>query len=524
MSSNYDAIVIGSGLGGLTAGALYAKQGKKVIVLERHLKFGGAATTFNRKGIKAEVGLHEIDGLDDGDFKIGLVEQLGLKKAMDFIPTKNFYAVRHSSLTEEFVMPEGIEQAIEYTISYFPFHKKAIQTYFKTLQQIRKSICRYSTSNRTIAWWVLNGPIFPLRFWPLLRFERITVGNYLQKLFGDNESIKLALCANFIYYTDDLYKLSILFYGAAQASFHVGGSYYIKGGSQVLSDYLIAIIKEAGGDAYTQRSVTKILIENDKTIGVEHEKAEVIAKKQPVKDKDPQQVFAPVIFGNAAPHELKKMLPENYQEPFMKPYQDKSVSTSLWTIYLAFDQNPSNFGVNHYSTFIIPDWLSSIKQVPKSASLFRQEATDKMPGFVFVDYSALESELTEDGRYFAVMTGLDHIDNWINLDEGEYQNRKNQWMENLITFLDKTFPGISERIIYKEMATARTVQDYLNTPGGAVYGFAQEPKQGGRFRPQSQTAVNGLLLTSAYAFPGGGFTGAMSAGENAIRYLKNRTS
>ena len=47
-----------------------------------------------------------------------------------------------------------------------------------------------------------------------------------------------------------------------------------------------------------------------------------------------------------------------------------------------------------------------------------------MPGFVFVDYSALESELTEDGRYFAVMTGLDHIDNWINLDEGEYQNRK----------------------------------------------------------------------------------------------------
>lgn len=69
MSSEYDAIVIGSGLGGLTAGALVAKEGRKVLLLEQGDTFGGAASLFKRKGFSVEAGLHEIDGLDDCDIK-----------------------------------------------------------------------------------------------------------------------------------------------------------------------------------------------------------------------------------------------------------------------------------------------------------------------------------------------------------------------------------------------------------------------------------------------------------------------
>ncbi|HAU12688.1 MAG TPA: hypothetical protein DCS92_03180, partial [Gammaproteobacteria bacterium] len=61
-NQNFDAIVIGSGLGGLTAGALYAQQGKRVLVVERHDKFGGAATVYQRKHLEIEVGLHELCG------------------------------------------------------------------------------------------------------------------------------------------------------------------------------------------------------------------------------------------------------------------------------------------------------------------------------------------------------------------------------------------------------------------------------------------------------------------------------
>jgi all-trans-retinol 13,14-reductase len=61
---NYDVIIIGGGLGGLTAGAKLAKEGNKVLLLEQHYIPGGCATVFKRKDFIMEVGLHEMDGLD----------------------------------------------------------------------------------------------------------------------------------------------------------------------------------------------------------------------------------------------------------------------------------------------------------------------------------------------------------------------------------------------------------------------------------------------------------------------------
>lgn len=73
MSRNYDCIVIGSGLGGLTAGALCARAGLKVLVLERNDNFGGAATVYRHNGLAIEASLHEIDGLDEDDPKLPLI-------------------------------------------------------------------------------------------------------------------------------------------------------------------------------------------------------------------------------------------------------------------------------------------------------------------------------------------------------------------------------------------------------------------------------------------------------------------
>ena len=75
---NYNSIIIGSGLGGLIAGATLALWGKKVIVLEQHYIAGGCATAFKRKDYLMEVGLHEIDGLNETDPKrfFGLINRL----------------------------------------------------------------------------------------------------------------------------------------------------------------------------------------------------------------------------------------------------------------------------------------------------------------------------------------------------------------------------------------------------------------------------------------------------------------
>ena len=80
----YDAIIIGAGLGGLTAGATLAKRGSKVLLIEQHTIPGGCATTFKRKDYIVEVGLHEMDGLDKNDSKTRVFEELGVFKGVEF--------------------------------------------------------------------------------------------------------------------------------------------------------------------------------------------------------------------------------------------------------------------------------------------------------------------------------------------------------------------------------------------------------------------------------------------------------
>ncbi len=522
IGTNYDAIVIGSGLGGLTSGALYAKEGRRVLVLERHDKFGGAATIFERKKMEIEVGLQALDGMDADDLKINLWHKLGIADRLTTIPLKTLYCVHCPKLGRDFVMPVGVDRAIDAVVKRFPQHEKGIKRYFKVLLGIRKAVKLFESRYNRKIWWLINGPLFPIRFWPLIRYERKTLGEFLQALFGNDELVKLALCANIGYYTDDINKLSFLYFAAAQGSFHKGGGHYIYGGSQSLSDYLVNIIRSVGGEALVSRRATKILVENGQAVGVEYEKSAIIGSKIEVKNPSPKQAFAPVIFGNASPHILKILLPARYQNDFMRPYQDIPISTSLWIIFLGLDRKPSEFGVSHYSTFIFLESFNSLQDCTKNAELMRSTPGKTISEFVFVDYSSFDTGLKSEDLCFAVMCGIDRLSNWESLDEASYERHKSMWLNAYITKLDETYPGIAESIVYKEMATARTVRDYLNTPKGAVYGFAQEPPYSGRHRPKSKTTIKGLFLASAFASPGGGFTGAMLSGENAWRCAVKR--
>ena len=89
-------------------------------------------------------------------------------------------------------------------------------------------------------------------------------------------------------------------------------------------------------------------------------------------------------------------------------------------------------------------------------------------------------------------------------------------MDRLIEDLDREFPGIASAVVQREMSTAETFEHYLNTPGGAVYGFAPEGGVTDVFSFSPRTRVQNLWLASAYTH-GGGFTGAMLGGAAAVR-------
>ncbi len=106
---NYDIIIIGAGLGGLTAGAKLAKEGRKVLLLEQHDRPGGCATTFKRRDFTMEVGLHEMDGLHPRDMKNKIFGDLGVFERVEFLEVPEFY--RFNNERYNLVLPHDPEEA-----------------------------------------------------------------------------------------------------------------------------------------------------------------------------------------------------------------------------------------------------------------------------------------------------------------------------------------------------------------------------------------------------------------------------
>jgi all-trans-retinol 13,14-reductase len=503
MARHFDAIVIGSGLGGLTAGALHARAGHRVLVLERNAHFGGAATVYRHSSLAIEASLHEIDGLDAEDPKGPILRALGIHREIPFVDVGDLHEVRSPLLGEPFVLPHGYDRALAATKQRFPHQAKGIDGYFQRIRAVRHAVATMSEHQDDRDWWLWNAPALPWRLWPLIRDRRATVGEVLRRLFGDDEAVKFALASNLAYYTDDPETMPFISYAIPQASYLLGGGHYIRGGSQLLSDRLVAIIRDAGGEAEADREVKTILLDGDGVHGVHHAR----------RGDDVKEEFASVIFGNAAPAVLAGMLPENKRSVFMAPYKDRRLSLSLWTISLGLSRQSREFGVKRYSTAVLPAWLTAISRYRESAAIPGEEPAIRITPYGFVAYDQIDSGLNEGGPYLASLVGLDRIENWAGLAPQAKRARKERWMDRIIADIDRQYPGIARAIVHREMSTAETFHQFLNTPGGALYGFAPESRS---FMPLAETAIGGLYLASAFT-SGGGYTGAILGGGWAAR-------
>ena len=504
MPRNFDAIAIGSGLGGLTAAALFARAGHKVLVLERNQSFGGAATVYHHGALAIEASLHEIDGLDASDPKGPILRTLGIDRDIPFVDVGDLHEVRSPLLEKPFVMPHGFDAALAASKAYFPQQARGIEQYFERIDAVRQAVAMMSDHQDDRSWWLWNAPTLPWRLWPLIRDRHATLGEVFGRLFGDNEAVKLALASNLVYYTDDADTMPFIHFAIPQASYLTGGGHYIRGGSQVLSDRLVAIIREAGGEVEAEREVETILLDGNRTRGVRHRAR---------KTGDVREEFAPIIFGNAAPAVLAAMLPDDKRATFMSRYQGRRPSISLWTMSLGLNRRSRDFGVRHYSTSILPSWLTTLSGFRDAAAVLGDGSESRITPYGFVAYDQIDSGLNADGPYLAALVGLDRVENWTGLTQEAKRARKERWMDRVAADLDRQFPGIAGAIVHREISTSETYQQYLNTPGGSLYGFAPESRG---FMPLAATG-EGRGKVQAVDRGGGGFTGAILGGGWAAR-------
>ena len=477
----YDIIIIGGGLGGLTAGAKLSKEGKKVLLIEQHLIPGGCATTFERDDFTFEVGLHEMDGLDNRDMKTRIFQELGVFDKVEFLKVPEFYHFRNGRC--EITIPHEPEEAIEVLTRRFPKEEHGIVAYFDQILNARKK-AKESEGNAEIA-----------------------IGDFLDSIIND-EDLKLVLLGNLGYFHDDPYSLSLHYYSIAQGSYFKGGGNFIKGGSQKLSNYLADFILQHGGEVVFKHKVTDILTEGKKAVGVSYTKSKIRSSKV-------HTAYADRIIANAAIPNVVGMLPEEHRKELQQQIEKRAPAASLLSIYLGFKKNVKDLGSKFYSTFVFDD---SIKTQADIKTNNRSDFHTR--SFTFVDYSQVDSALTVEGKSVGVICCIDYYEDWNKLSQQEYLARKEEASEVFIGKLEKLIPGIKNEIEYHTVGTPKTIHSYTWNPWGAVYGFAQTPERMGFEEIRS---IDNLHFASAWTKIGGGFSGAILSGYLcAVEILRKR--
>lgn len=458
-------VVVGAGLGGLTAAAILARAGRKVLVIERSNSVGGAASSYKVGDLFVEGSLHETSSPHDpGDPKHDALTRAGVRDAVTWTPTGTFYDVRGGPITTPLTLPDTFDGARAALTSRFPEARDGID---QILREMEQSVAPAADVPRSLD----------------------TLQQKLDRMFGDNEAVKCALAANLCYYHDDPATLSWAFFAEAQGQYLRSGACFINGGSQRLSSALARAIRAAGGEVALRRSVTALAPDPNGGYLVTHT----------AKDgSGPQTVAAKRIVSNAAPETTAALLPSTDGAQLRKHYADRPLSISLFALTLGLSQPPRAFGVSSYSTQLLPSWMTRLADYAQAASLLADEPAGRMPPLAIVDYAAIDSGVPAPPHVVSII-GPDRLQNWDAIDYEAYRAKRTRWQDAIIADLDHHFPGLAGAVTATSFNTALSVRQYLGAPDGAVYGFAPSSPVSGT----PHTPIAGLYLSSAYANVGG---------------------
>ena len=469
--NEYDVIIVGSGIGGLTCGALLSKRGYNVLILEQHYQVGGYCSSFKRKGFVFNTGVEDVSGLWEKGPLTFLLRELGLKKDDLFVKNSTKYIFKGRDLEAE-----NLEEFIKLLLEMFPDEKENIPAFFNDARKAYEECYKDTEVYGTPLPGELIAKVFGER--KLLDYPRQhphyhnwANKTYKQKLdeHFKNEDLKTLLCAQLGYIGTEPEKTPASSALTTCISFYLHGGYFPKGGAQRFADSLKEIIESHGGKVLVKHKVDKILVED----------REVRVVK--VGDKNFKATIV-VANANAKTTFLELVGVDNLDKEFIEYINGLKMSSSIFMLFLGIDMDL----LNH------PTLVKNLDQ-----------------DYEVVINSNADLSLAPKDKASITILGDANYSDFPERGTEEYLQKKKEFAEMLIQKVEKVIPDLSKHIIVQDAATPRTFERYTSMPEGALYSFDQSM---GVKRPYFKTPIKGLYLASASTFPGGGIESAVISG------------
>jgi prolycopene isomerase len=482
-SDHYDIIVIGSGMGGLTAAAILAKEGRKVLVVEQEDLPGGHARTFSHGSYTYDRALHLIMGCaESSPLGIGIIDallrHLRVRDRCEFLRVDPLLTAHFPDYRIR--LPGTMAGYKEALIKEFPSEATGIERLTNLYTDIYRELVAFPILPGIKGW--LRALVKQPR---LFRYANATLNTVLDAHLSDPR-LK-AICASLKPYVGlTPSRVSFLLWAAMMASYLEEGAFICRGGFQNLANAVASSLAENGGELVLKRRVAKIQVRDGKARGIELDNGQVAAAPIVISNMDAGQTFA-------------ELVPESERPSrYLRKLKGMTLSPLVAKLYLGTDLDVSSLGVTHenalYTSWDLEDtdWLNMM---------------DRIPCFVLVPTVTDGSLAPPDRHVVIVATFVDPATNpetVVTPDSAVYKR--------LLEGGETVLPGLG-RHITDEGGSAIM---------GPIYGWEAVPKQSGVFRPGHVTPISGLYLCGHWTQPGHGIWTVVMSGIRTARIILNR--
>ncbi|MEB3358398.1 MAG: NAD(P)/FAD-dependent oxidoreductase [Synechococcales bacterium] len=488
---DFDLIVIGSGIGGLTVASLMAQlRGKRVLILERHFVAGGYTHTFKRQGFQWDPGLHYVGQMAPGS---------KTRNLFDLVTQQQVAWNRMPEPFEKFVYPGltfdvyGDPQRFQADlIKQFPEEARAIRQYFKDVKKGVAALFLHAAQRSGSLFYRMLDNLAKL--WHGIDLT-LTTQAYLDQHFH-NPQLKALLTSQWLDYGLPPAQSPFALH-ATIVNHYLNGGFYPVGGPGRIAQSVQSVVEAHGGQVLVSREVTEILLDKGAVAGVRvrHLKA---------KDQELEEYYAPLVVSNAGAYNTYfKLIPAIYPIPFratLQQFHEVHPPTTNVSLYIGFSTDPRQLGFqgeNHwiYETF-------DHQAVDRQKGQWLATGT---PLQIYLSFPSLKdpnarrhtAEVLVAADYASFAPWRDQP--WRHRDE-QYQSLKLQIRDTLLGLIEQHYPGFTALVEYCEVSTPITNEHFTAHPQGGMYGLPLVPE---RFERQHQvwsqvkTPVPGLYLTGS---------------------------
>jgi len=494
-----DAVVIGAGLGGLSAAGYLAKSGRRVVVLEHHYAPGGYAHEFKRRGFRFEVALHALDGAGPGGWLHPMLDDLGVLERVEFVALDPFYTTRYPDY--EITVPLDQAAYIRQLKTDFPDQADGIDDFFAAIRRVAGDMGRFLKDRKA---GISSSPMEMMQRYPDMAMAFAQNWQAFLDLHISDRRLQAVVSALWGYLGLPPSQISAGLFALVLASYHSSGAWYPRGGSQAMSRAMVEAIEERGGEVRFRNTVTKIDVRDGKVVAVETDRG--------------LRVEADLVISNASPAATVDMAGRgNFDETFLSGIDRDIPALSNLVVYLALDRDLVAEGWDYHEFF-----LSEGYDIEEDYAAML-EGDFSQAGLVIANYTEADPGCAPEGKSVIAIVSLapwDYADVWGtggNLDgyskNPEYLRLKDEAADILIDRVEQLIPGLRESIIIREVGTPLTNVRYSLNPGGSIYG-RQQTVENMMNRRSARSPIPNLLFAGAWV-GGGGMSAAIASGRSA---------